>query len=464
MSDIVLINCPITFDQALKTGDQTSEPPLGILYIAAYLKSRGVAVEVLDPAAQRLSLEDVLERLKESRPRIVGLSSLTSSLPAAVRLARAVKEALKDVTLGIGGPHVNVDPDFIHRFPVFDFQVVGEGEKVMLRLFEKLRKGESITGVHQGELVEDLDELPFPRTQQLDLRLYHPREPSAVMIGSRGCPFHCSFCSIPGFCHQVRLRSVKSIVDEMEAVYEECAGNYSFVDDCFTLNKKRTRDLCRQILQRGLKVRWMAMTRADTVDEPTLKLMAEAGCIELFYGIESGNEKIRKTVLHKVIADDEIISAVRLTRRHGIVASIFLMLGFPQEGPPEIEDTVHFGTRCGADTMGIHLTVPLPGSDLFDQALQEGLFDKNIVDRYARGELGEGFRNVWPAYVPPGLTKKDLVEAKKRAYRTFYLNPPWVFRRLWRDVRSLANFKKDLDLAGVFLHALIHGETKTAMS
>ncbi len=464
MSDVVLINCPLTFDPGLKTGDQTSEPPLGIMYIAAYLESRGITVEVLDPAAQRFSLEEVLERLRRSRPRIVGLSSLTSSLPAAVRLAEAVKGEMKDVTLGIGGPHVNVDPDFIRRFPIFDFQVVGEGEKVMVRLFEKLKVGESIAGVHEGEIVEDLDELPFPRTQRLDLRLYHPKQPSAVMIGSRGCPFHCSFCSIPGFCRRVRLRSVKGIVDEMEAVYEECQGNYSFVDDCFTLNRQRTQDLCREILRRNLKVRWMAMTRADTVDEPTLKLMAEAGCIELFYGIESGNEKIRKTVLHKVISDDEIITAVRLTRRHGIVASIFLMLGFPQEGPAEIEDTVRFGTRCGADTMGIHLTVPLPGSDLFDQALTEGLFDKDIVDRFARGELGEGFRNVWPAYVPPGLTKRELVEAKKRAYRAFYLYPPWVFRRLWRDVRSISKLKQDLDLAGVFLHALIHGETKTAMS
>jgi len=464
MSDVLLINCPITFDQALKSGDQSSEPPLGIMYITAYLGKHGISAQIVDPAAEKLSMEDVLERIRRSRPLIVGLSSLTSSLPAAVRLAQAIKKEKDDVVLGIGGPHVNVDPTFIQRFPVFDFQVVGEGEKVMVRLVERLKRGESIGGVHQGEVVEDLDELPFPRSQRLDLRLYHPQQPSAVMIGSRGCPFHCSFCSIPGFCRRVRLRSVNNIVDEMETVYEECEGNYSFVDDCFSLNKKRTQDFCREILKRGLKTRWMAMTRADTVDDETLRLMAEAGCIELFYGIESGNEKIRKTVLHKVISDKQICDAVRFTRRHGIVASIFLMLGFPHEGPAEIEDTVRFGTKCGADTMGIHLTVPLPGSDLFDEAIDKGLFNKDIVDQYARGELGEGFRNVWPAFIPPGFKKTDLMNAKKRAYRTFYLHPPWVFRRLWRDVRSISKLRQDMNLAGVFLHALIHGETKTAMS
>lgn len=465
MADVILVNCPISFNTARVSGDETSEPPLGIMYIASYLERHGVSVRLFDPTTQRMSLVNLLKKIEDESPLIVGLSALTSSLQSAVQLAAEIRKINDlNITIGIGGPHVNADPDFIYRFPIFDFEVVGEGEKTMLKIINKIKSGERVSGIYFGEQIENLDELPYPSRKQLNIHLYHPLEPCAVMIVSRGCPFSCLFCSIPGFNRKVRYRSAKNILDEMENIYEECEGNYSFVDDCFTLNRERTLDFCNEILFRKLKVNWVAMTRADRVDEELIKKLAKAGCAELFFGVESGNERIRKKILNKIITDKQIFNAIKLCRRYGIQASIFLMLGFPEETKKEIEDTVNFGVWSRADTMGIHLTVPLPGSSLFKQAVEEELIGKDIIDKYAKRELGDGFRGVWPVYVPKGSSKGELVNAKKRAYRRFYLNPFWLLRRFWGDLYSPSKMKQDLRLITVGMHALIFGETKTAMS
>lgn len=465
MAEVILINCPISFNTPKPSGDETSEPPLGIMYIASYLEKYGISVKIFDPSAQRISLVTLLKIIVEESPLIVGLSALTSSLQSAIQLANAIKER-KDlgITIGIGGPHVNVDPDFIDRFPIFDFEVVGDGEKTMLKIVEKIKNGDRVSEIYFGEQIKNLDELPFPSRHQLDVRHYHPHEPCAVMIASRGCPFNCSFCSIPGFNRKVRCRSAKNIVDEMEKIYDDYNGNYSFMDDCFTLNRDRILDFCNEIISRRLKVRWMAMTRADMVDDELIRELARSGCIELFFGVESGNERIRRQIIHKTITDRQIFDAIKLSQKYGIQASIFLMLGFPNETKKEIEDTVNFGLRSKADTMGIHLTVPLPGSELFELAKEEGLIDKDIIDKYAKRELGDGFRDIWPAYIPKGSSMKKLITAKKRAYRKFYLNPLWILRRLWRDLRSPIKMRQDLRLIGTGIYTLIYGGTKTSMS
>ena len=465
MADVILINCPISFNVTRASGDETSEPPLGIMYIASYLEEHGISVKIFDPTAQRLSLGDLLKKIEDEAPLLIGLSALTSSLQSAIQLTNAIKEMKTlDIPIGIGGPHVNVDPGFINRFPIFDFEVVGEGEKTTLNIIENIKKGHSVSGIYFGEQINNLNELPYPSRHQLDKHFYHPHEPWAVMIASRGCPFSCSFCSIPGFNRKVRYRSAKNIVDEMENIYEEFKGNYSFVDDCFSLNRIHTLDFCNEIISRRLKVKWMAMTRADMTDEELIKKMANSGCIELFFGVESGNERIRKRIINKTITDRQIFNAIKLCRKYGIQASMFLMLGFPGETKNEIEDTVNFGTWARADTMGIHLTIPLPGSKLFKQAIKEGLFDKDIIDRYAKSKLGDGFRGVWPVYLPKGISKNELVDAKKRAYRKFYLNPLWILRRIWHDLCSLSRIRQDLRLITTALQALIYGETEKAMS
>lgn len=465
MAQVVLVNCPISFTKRTPSGDETSDQPLGLMYIASYLEESGKSVKIFDPTAQGLSLPDLLGKIESESPLVVGLSALTSSLQSGVQLASAIRERMgREITIGMGGSHANVDLTFIKRFPVFDFQVVGEGEKAMLDIVNNVISGRKVSRVHISEQIRNLDDLPFPARHPINVRDYLPDDPHATMIASRGCPYNCLFCSIPGLGRKVRFRSAGNIVDEMEKIYDDHNGKYSFVDECFTLNRRLILDFCSELEARRLNAKWYAMTRADRVDEELIKRMARAGCVELFFGVESGNERIRKEVIHKHVSNEQIFKAIKWCRKFRIQATIFLMLGFPTETKKEINDTINFGARSKADTIGIHLTAPLPGSEIFVHAVEGGSLDRDVIDKYAKGELGDGFRDVWPIYIPKGSSRRELINAKKRAYRKFYLNPSWVLRRLYRDLRSLTKMKQDLKQVGRVTYALIHGGTKTSMS
>lgn len=325
-----------------------------------------------------------------------------------------------------------------------------------------------------GEVVEKLDELPFPARHLIDTRNYGPpgkkwsKEEArnnmfASILGSRGCPFNCIYCS-KIYGKKYRFRSAKNIVDEIEALIDDYDGKFVFMDDTFTFNRKNVEEFCKEIISRNLKIKWMAMTRANLVDEKLLPLLKKAGCTDLFFGVESGNERVRNEVIKKAVSNEAAFKAIKLCRKFGIQSSVFLMLGFPTETKNELYDTVNFARTSGCDLIGVHITVPLPGSELFESAILEGVIEKDVIDKYARGELGDGFRNVWPVYVPKGLSLGDLEEARKQAYRRFYLSPAWIMRRIKRDLTSFKGLKEDIGMLRVGLHVLLKGSTPTAYS
>jgi radical SAM superfamily enzyme YgiQ (UPF0313 family) len=279
--------------------------------------------------------------------------------------------------------------------------------------------------------------------------------PAAGILASRGCPFSCIFCSIPSKGKQVRFRSAENIVDEMESVYEQCRGQYSFADDCFTSNRERTISFCKEILKRNLKVKWVASTRADMLDEKTGSLLRQAGCTDLYFGVESGSEKIRNKVIGKNLSDESIKKAVKICRDNKIMSNLFLMAGFPTETKEDLKQTCKIGSRVKADAIGIHITIPMPGSKIYD-------ISRVNLDRYIQGK--KGFRGVYPFYIPEGLTLKDLKDAKKSAYRQFYLNPGWIFRRIivWFTIKG--KFKEDLKLFKLLKQVFIDGQTRGQLS
>jgi len=480
MTDVILINSPIILnrksDQYLYSeGDEKSNYPMGLLYIAGYLEQKGVSVKVLDVAAAHLMLEDILQTVAEAHPILVGISAMTPGIRSAVTIAREIRIRLgRNVSIALGGSHVNSDETFIQRYPVFDFCVIGEGEKTTYDAFVKLKEGRDVHGLLQGESIDDLDALPFPARHLIDIHRYFRDEerrqgqrPAATMLGSRGCPYHCSFCSIPVIRHKVRYRSAGNIVDEMEAIYESCGGRYSFVDDVLTLSKKRTIELCDEIIRRRLKVKWCGMTRANTLTEKMVRHLSAAGCNDLFIGVESGNQRIRNEVIGKEITDDQIREAVKLCRKHDIHTNLFLMIGFPTESLHEVEDTIRIGQRVHADLIGIRITVPFPGTKIFEYAEQEGMIPPDLVDRYIQGKLGgknESFYRIWPLFIPRALNLQTVVRAKKRAYRQFYLNPAWIFRRILYWIRHPDRFTEDLKLFRIAPYALARGKTPGSMS
>jgi radical SAM superfamily enzyme YgiQ (UPF0313 family) len=288
--------------------------------------------------------------------------------------------------------------------------------------------------------------------------------PAASMLGSRGCPYQCSFCCIPAIGQKVRMRSAKNIVDEMESIYDICRGHYSFNDDCMTLSKRHTLEFCQEIIDRKLKVRWIASTRANTLDEETAKALSRAGCTDLYFGVESGSEKIRNSVIKKKMSDEQIAKAVSLCRKHKILSNLFLMVGFPGETKEDMLKTVLIGSKVKADVVGIHITMPLPGTEIFHYAVKNKMLPADIIDRFARGEMGRGFRGVWPLFVPEGFELADLIEIKKKTYRSFYLNPFWILRRIMTWFIIPGKFKDDLKLFKIALYVFMTGGTKGQLS
>ena len=476
MVDVILIHSPMVVnrrgqDWIFSDGDEVSNYHMGLLYLSAYLEKNGMSVKILDVIAARITLEDILENVAQEKPTVVGISATSSGLRSAVSICRRIKENFEGVPVCIGGAHVNCDPHFHERVPVFDYCVMGEGEKTFYESVVKLKNGEKVEGILQGESIEPLDDVPFPARHLIEFQDYvrwehrnSTKKPNATMLGSRGCPFKCTFCSIPAVGHKVRYRSAKNIVDEMEAIYDTCDGNYTFVDDVLTLNQNKTIELCDEIIKRGLgdKVKWNGMTRAEILGEKLVAKMAKAGCNDLFFGIESGSERVRTDVIAKKISNEEIKDAVSLCRKYGIVTNFFLMVGFPTETHEEIQETVEIGKKSGADMIGIHQTIPFPGTGIYDYSVKNGLIEENLIDRFALGDgwsEKESFHDNWPNFVPEGLETKDLVDAKKRAYREHYLRPSWAWSRVKLWMKAPYRFKQDLNTLRHAPDVFIFGKT-----
>ncbi len=181
MSDVVFIQSPLLLykneDEKARFrshgGDEKSICPLGILYLASYLKKYGHTVRIVDVAVEGKTLIDILEIVKAENPKLIGISSMTTSIMSAVKLAECIKERFGDkFQIGLGGVHLCCDPAFVNRFPVFDFGVSGEGEKTFEELTRRAKQGEKIKGLIQGEMIEDLDALPFPSREMIEPGIY----------------------------------------------------------------------------------------------------------------------------------------------------------------------------------------------------------------------------------------------------------------------------------------------------
>lgn len=456
MLDILLIYPPIYYDQEGKPRCLDVEhPPLGILYLAAVLLKQGFKADVVDVGAENLSLSALMIKIKEKKPKIIGISSMTANIRGSVQTAEAIKKHFPEIKIGLGGPHISADHGFISRFSqLFDFGVTGESEITLPQVVKMILSGEHIERINHGKIIDDLDLIPEP---ERDLLNHLPYKKGAMMFSSRGCPYQCAFCSRPAISRKIRYRNPALIVDEMEGINKKTGENYFlFEDDTLTLNKEHIMGICRELLRRGLKFKWTAITRADRVDEEIIKTMKKAGCQEVTFGVESGSERIRNEIIGKNLETKTIKTAFGLCRKYNILTNAFLMIGFPTETEKDIEETVNFYKGNYVNIIGVHITLPLPGSRIFELALKEGQISFDVIDKYAKGELGEGFHENWPHYVPDGFTFERLAAYRKKAYHKFYFRPTYILRRIRHDFSSWENIKFDIRTA---VSLLIRGNT-----
>lgn len=445
MNKVLIINPPLFFAQEIPRSIDITVPPLGSLYLASYINkySKKIRTEILDIATEKISLRDVENIIKKKKPFAIGISSMTPQLQGAVELAKIIRLKFgKKVKIFLGGPHISADPDFINRFSdIFDYAITGEAEITLLESLEKLITGKKIPKVQAGKVIMNLDTIPFPDRNLIKRNRYSQRE---SMMYSRGCPYHCYYCSRPSISKIIRYRSAKNMVDEIKLVYKDCHGGIDFQDDTFTLNKNKVLEFCQEVKKSGLRLNWRCQSRIDLVDEEVLGAMAEAGCSLIHFGIESGNEVLRKEVVNKgSFSNKKVFEVFEMCKKYKIKIATYFMIGHPGETWKELGDTKKLIFKLKPDILGLSIPTPFPGSKLYEIAVKEGIVNEKIIDAFANKELGEGYSGVYPVFVPQNVTKEELYDFMKNINRKFYLNFHTLFMHLKEDITSLERLKKD---------------------
>lgn len=444
MEEVLLIQPPVSFKEKAFALVPNC-PHLGLLYIASSLLKQGFEVKYLDISDNSLNLEQIKDIISKEDFKITGITSMTQNIKGAVQLAKFLKENNCKTKIILGGPHLSADPKLIERFPYFDAAIIGESETTFPKVAKDLLSGKIMGTAVKGETPMNLDALPFPARQIVDHSIYIKRGYWANGIfATRGCPYHCNFCSIPAIDKRVRFRSPDSIVEEMK----QCSRLtnirfFNFSDDALTINRKFVYSLCEHILKLPFPIKWEAQSRVNYIDRTILRIMRRAGCTKLLFGIESGNERIRNQVIGKGITDKQISETTKMCWCEGIEPDHYLMLGHPTETKQELQDTINCPLKFKPNIIGVFITMPLPGSPLFDQAVKEGTIDKDVIDKFIKGEYGQGYQGCWPYYIPNGLTLSELIEARNLTYRKFYFRPGYILQRAVRDFTSFVKIKRD---------------------
>lgn len=437
------------------------QQPLGLAYLAAVLVKNGHEVNIIDAAVLNYHHEQIVSHIRRYTPDLIGITSVTPNYATTLGLASRLKKEF-DLPILIGGPHVTALVEETMRNHCYDFAVLGEGELTVLQLIDTIQNNGDLSMVkgiayrHEGQLiktpprpyVEDLDTLPFPARNLLpELSNYKPTPsayrniPQATMITSRGCPYHCAFCDRSVFGNRYRARTARNVVDEMELlVNEHGAREIRFWDDTFNVDQKRVFAICEEILNRKLDVTWTCLGRVNHMNEDLLEAMAKAGCWQVDYGIESGNQAILNGIM-KGQTLDMVQRVVELTHKAGIGVRGFFMLGLPGENESTMRDTIGFAKSLDLTSAVFHITTPFPGTELFKIATKTGELRSDAgYDEYMLG-----FSEDIP-YVPQGLTAQRMKDFQNIAYREFYFRPSFLIKRIL-EIRSVRDVQR---YAGAF--------------
>lgn len=455
MKTILLLNPPLYFDNQQPKSLDVSYPPLGLLYIASYINKNSTRfkAKIIDIGNEKISLSQIIRNIKKTNPYVIGITSMTPQLQGTIELATNLKKYFKKTPIFLGGPHISADPDFINRHhTLFDYAITGEAEITFLESLNSILKKQQIPKIQKSVPPLKLDNLPFPDKKLIKRKNYKQTE---SMMFSRGCPFQCYYCSRPSISHIVRYRSSINLITEIKKCYSSCKGEISFQDDTFTMKRDNVVDFCQQIIQKRISISWDCNTRIDLVDKDLLSLMKQAGCRQINFGIESGNERVRQEIIHKGnFSNQDIYRVFKYCKSLKIKIACYFMIGHPTETKKELDDTKNMILNSNIDILGLSIPTPFPGSSLYNIALKEGIVSPKIIDDFAYKLLGVGYSGIYPVYIPAQIGRDYLYNFLKQVNRKFYLNFRTLTRHLFKDILSFKQLTSDLK---DFISLIING-------
>lgn len=433
--------------------------PIGLGYLAAVLEREGFKVNILDAQLRDLTIESVLKYIKDFNPDIVGITTLTANIKVTVKIASLIKKRNDNIKIVLGGPHATYDyNNLLKNYPI-DYVVVGEGEYTLLDLVRTLDKKGNLSNINglayrQNDKIivsparqpnMQLDDLPYPARHLVDFNAYFdyftPDLRDVVQImGSRGCPYKCAFCSSGHTYRKWRSRSAQNIVDEilyLEQAYTRMKS-FSFMDDNFTFNRSHVVEICNLLIERGLnRYAWDCLARVDQVDEGLLYLMKKAGCCRIQYGIESASSEILKNIGKKIdIKTTE--KAIAMAKDNGIEAYAFFMIGNPGETEDSINLSVKTAFKFKPTYVNWFVTQIYPGTMLAE--LQP-------VDNWVEYIYEPEIRNpslythpCIPTFNPDGFNREILKKRVAKIMQQFF----WCYlpRNFFRWLKKLIRYPR----------------------
>lgn len=327
---------------------------------------------------------EISDIIRTFDPDIVGLSVKSVKIPSAFKIAEICKTIDKNIKVIAGGFHATVKPEDLIRSHNIDIVVRGEGEESLLEIVESVNNGKSgdlkqIPGItlkdSEGKvfttpdrpLIRNLNTLPYPKRELILGYEDYTEEQLCSIMTSRGCPYDCAFCNSNAiWMRKVRFVEIPNVMKEIDYLREKFKlTNFNFVDDSFTVNKKRMYEFCNILLQEKKNITWSCLTRVDLLDEDLISIMRKAGCTKIDIGIESGSERIQQT-LNKGIELDEVRYISKILRKHKIFWAGFFMMGLPSETKEDILKTLAFMKEVKPNWACLSIFTPYPGSALYD--------------------------------------------------------------------------------------------------
>ncbi|AXV37621.1 MAG: B12-binding domain-containing radical SAM protein [Methanobacterium sp. BRmetb2] len=436
--DVVLVNPMDETQVSTKLGLKV--PPLNLMYLAAALEKDSAEVNIIDDDLKQKGPNKLANEISKLDPNVVGITATTASINTALNYIDGIKKNLPNVLTVVGGSHATFLPeDTLKECKGLDVVVIGEGEETIVDLtnnyikngFKNLNEVKGIAYKNNGvikrsesrELIKNLDEIPFPARHLLPFESYGTSEDeSGGVITSRGCVFNCGYCSsslIMG--KKFRGRSPSNVVDELEELVNKYKiRDIAFLDDTFMLNKRRAQSIANAIKERGLDISFVASSRVDKVDKKLLESLKQSGMATLYYGVESGSQRILN-LMRKGITLKQAENAVKTAKNVGVDILTSFILGYPGETPDEMDKTIKFAIKLDADYSQFSVLTPFPGTPVYYELKSKNLLDTEHWNRYTV---------IHPVikYEKLGLSKKIIEKKLAKAYLKFYTRPKYILK------------------------------------
>jgi radical SAM superfamily enzyme YgiQ (UPF0313 family) len=463
------------------------QQPLSLGYLASYVKKysgKKHSIKIIDENAE----DNVEEEILKIKPDIIGITATSPQILRANEIAIFIKKNYPNTTIIIGGVHVSAIPEQTFKeFKNFDIGVIGEGEITFLELIDLIDKSnfndlKNVKGIifrdngktiitEPRPLIGDIDSIPFPARHLMKMKEYYlkPRDVirgvikrTVQIMMSRGCPYRCIFCASK-IIHRskFRMHSAEYVINEIEHLINKYKIEaLYFVDDIFTLDKEKIEKICNTMIDKGIneKLVWEAQLKANLIsknDIELLKLMKKAGCIQVNFGFESGNDRVLGMLKKNTVTVKQNSDAIKICKSVGFRVLGNFIIGSPTETLNEINDTKRFILTHNMDTVHVHLAAPFPGTELWDICKEKGLL-KNV-----------SWENLWLGRLDKGTGKpvscSDTIEYEKllAIYREIKLYYKLRKNRITQIKKAINDPRKIVKWTRILIYPLLKQRVKT---